>query len=145
MRMDDAQPDDRLKRRFLLFAVAASSLLFLWMIDDFLMALLLGALTAGLSSPVHRRLVDLLGGRRGFASALVVSGLVVLVIGPLSTLLAVVVAQAVQVTQAIGPWIEARIADPDGTTHDVNDPDNPKNCRPSTGCRSSRCCRSVIG
>jgi predicted PurR-regulated permease PerM len=116
MRTDDAPPDERLKRQFLLLVVAGSSLLFLWMIEGFLMALLLGALAAGLSAPVHRRLADLLGDRRGLASGLVVVGLVLLVIGPLSTLFAVVVAQAVQVTQAIGPWIEARIADPDGTT-----------------------------
>ncbi|MFK7898998.1 MAG: AI-2E family transporter [Myxococcota bacterium] len=102
-----------LQTTFLLFAVAGVSLLFLWMIKAFLLALLLGAITAGLTDPLYRGLTRFFGGRRILASVVVVVGLVLLVIGPLSALLGVVVTQAVEITQDVGPWVEAQIANPD--------------------------------
>ncbi len=113
MRSADAKTAISLQRNFLLFAVGAVSLLFVWMIKGFLMALLLGAITAGLAQPLHRRLLARLRGRKILASALLVLGLILLVIGPFSVLLGVVVAQTVEITQEIRPWIEARIAAPD--------------------------------
>ncbi|MEM9174396.1 MAG: AI-2E family transporter [Myxococcota bacterium] len=110
----DAEPV--LQRRFLLIVVAAISVLFLWMIAGYLMALLLAAITAGMVHPVHRRVEARLGGRSVLASVLVVLALIVLVIGPLSLLLGVVLGQTVQLSQEIGPWIEARVADPDSIT-----------------------------
>lgn len=105
-----------LQRRFLLLAVAAISGLFLWMVGAFLMSLLLGAITAGMTHPIHERLERGLGGRPTIASIVVVLGLIVLVITPLSALLGVVLAQTVQLSSEIGPWIEARMADPDSMT-----------------------------
>jgi len=105
-----------LQRRFLLLVVAAVSALFLWMIAGFLMPLLLAAITAGMTRPIHRRLEERLGGRAVLASIVVVLGLLVLVIGPLFTLLGLVLGQTVQLSQEIGPWLEARIADPDAIT-----------------------------
>ncbi len=110
----DAAP--ALQRQFLLLVVAAVSALFLWMIAGYLMALLLAAITAGMVHPVHRRLEAALGGRNVLASILVVLGLIVLVIGPLSLLGGLVLGQTVQLSQEIGPWIEARVADPDAFT-----------------------------
>ncbi|MCR9094694.1 MAG: AI-2E family transporter [bacterium] len=101
------------QRRFLLLVVAAISALFLWMVGGFLMALLLAAITAGMTHPIHRRLERRLGGRSVLSSILVLLGLLVLVIGPLFTLLGLVIGQTVELSQQIGPWIEARTADPD--------------------------------
>ena len=116
--MKPIEPADAsaLQRRFLLFAVAAVSALFLWMVGSFLMPLLLGAITAGMVHGLHERLSAWIGGRPTLAAILVLLGLVVLVIGPLSGLLGLVVAQAVQISSQIQPWIEARIADPDAIT-----------------------------
>jgi predicted PurR-regulated permease PerM len=47
------------------------------------------------------------------AAWIVVIGLLILVIVPLFGLVGLVVGQAVQVSSEMGPWIEARIADPD--------------------------------
>lgn len=116
MRPIEPEATDALQRRFLLFAVGMTSLLFLWMVGGFLMALLLGAISAGLAHPFYRRLIIRLGGRDVLAAWIVVIGLLILVIVPLSGLLGLVVGQAVQVSSEIGPWIEARIADPDAIT-----------------------------
>lgn len=116
MRSPEPETTDALQRNFLLLAVAAVSLLFLWMVGAFLMALLLGALTAALAEPVQRRLAALLGGRSVIAAGLVVVLIVLLVLGPASTLFGVVVSQAVEITQEIGPWVEARLASRDALT-----------------------------
>ena len=116
MRPPEPQTTDTLQRSFLLLAVGAVSLLFLWMVKDFLMALLLGAITAGLSQPVHAALVRMLRGRKIVASILLILGLAVLVIGPLSALLGVVVAQAVEITQQIRPWVQTQIENPEAFT-----------------------------
>jgi predicted PurR-regulated permease PerM len=110
---DTSQPSVLLQRSFLLIAVGAVSLLFLWMVKSFLMALLMGAITAGLAQPIHRWLVSALRGRTVLASFIVVIGLIVLVIGPLVLLLGLVVSQAVEVTAEIRPWVQAQLANPE--------------------------------
>lgn len=102
----DHEPN-ALQQRFLLIAVAAISVLFLSMVASFLMALLLAAITAGLTYPIYRSLSKRLGDRPMLASALIVVALTLLVIGPLSALIGLVVTQAVEVTQSVGPWAEA--------------------------------------
>ena len=114
------QSHDTFQRAFLLLAVALVSLLFLRMIEAFLMALLLGAITAGMCQPIYLRMLRWLRGRRVLAALLLVVGLIVLVIGPLSTLLGIVVGQAVEVTQDVGPWVEAQIKNPGGLTNLVD-------------------------
>jgi predicted PurR-regulated permease PerM len=105
---------DSFQRTFLLFAVGAISFLFLWMVEPFLMALLLGAITAGLSQPIHGWLVQVFRGRAVLASAILILGMILLVIGPASALVGVVVAQAVEITQEIRPWVATQIANPEG-------------------------------
>lgn len=113
MQSTEKPPTHALQRIFLLVAVAGISVLFLWMVKAFLLALLLGAIAAGFTTPIHRRLTATLGDRAMISAILVVIALVLLVIGPLSALLGIVVAQAVEVTQAVGPWIEKQVSSPD--------------------------------
>jgi predicted PurR-regulated permease PerM len=101
------------QRRFLLFAVAGVSLLFLWMVRGFLVAVLLAALTAALLGPVYRWLCARLGGREMLASGATVLLTLVLVVGPLTGLIGMVVGQAVQITQSVTPWVQEQIANPD--------------------------------
>jgi predicted PurR-regulated permease PerM len=113
--MDPAatRPPNSLQRPFLLLTVALVSVLFGWMIRDFLISLLMAALAAALLSPLDRWLDARLGGRRGLTATLVVIATLLLVIGPLTTMLGLVLAQAVQVTQAVQPWVEAQVQNPD--------------------------------
>src|SRR5262245_56874896 len=96
---------EKFQRRLLLATVAVVSILFLWMILDFLGALLLAAIFAGLLTPVYRWLLDHTGGRAALSAGLVVVGALLLVIGPLTTFLGLVTAQAIELSQSIGPWI----------------------------------------
>lgn len=103
---------DTFQRRFLLALVAAVSLLFLWMVREFLLTLLVAALAAGLAFPLHERLRRLLRDRPMAAAGLVVAATLLLVVGPFTAFLGVVVAQAVEITQAVGPWVEERVREP---------------------------------
>ena len=47
------------------------------------------------------------------ASSTIVIALILLVIGPLSALVGLVIAQAVEVTQSVGPWVQEHISNPD--------------------------------
>jgi predicted PurR-regulated permease PerM len=102
--------------RFLLAAVLAVSLLFLWMVRDFLVPLLLAALAAALLGPLYRALVRGLGGRPIPAAVLTVLLTLVLVIGPLVGLLGMVVAQALEITEAVTPWVQEQVERPDRIT-----------------------------
>ena len=97
---------DRVNKTVLLALVFAVSLLFLWMIRDYLMALFMAALFSALLSPAYRALARRLGGRDALASGIVVAGALVLVVGPLAALGGIVVGQAVSVSQSVTPWIK---------------------------------------
>lgn len=101
----------------LLILVIGISLLFLDMISQFLMPLFMAGLFSAMASPLHRRLAGRLGGRQHIASLLVLVGMVLLVMIPLSILVGVVVAQAITVGQSVTPWIQAFAAEPSQFSH----------------------------
>ena len=111
-----SSPPNALQRLFLLLVVGIVSTLFGWMIRDFLISLLMAAPAAGRVGPGEQRLARVLGGRRVLAALLVVTATLLLVIGPLTTMLGLVLAQAAQVTQAVQPWVETQLQHPDRLT-----------------------------
>ena len=91
---------------FVLLLVLGVTLLFLAVAWPFLKPLLLGAMLAGLSRPLYHWITHLVGDRRSLGAALTLLLLFVLVVGPISAFIGVVVGQAVNVsTQAI-PWLQ---------------------------------------
>ena len=103
---------DRVNKTVLLALVFSVSLLFLWMIRDYLMALFMAALFSALLSPAYRALRRRLGGREALASGIVVAAVLLLIIGPLAVLVGIVVGQAVSVSQSVTPWIQGFIDQP---------------------------------
>jgi predicted PurR-regulated permease PerM len=97
------EAQERLRKIVLVFLVSAVTLLFLWMIREFLLALLVAALLAGMLAPAYRKLLSSLRGRKNVAAGLVVGLLVVLVVGPLIGLVALASAQAVELARAADP------------------------------------------
>lgn len=97
---------------FLIVFAIGISLLFLHMISDFVMALLLAAIVAGLLHSSYVRLARKLGGRRYTSAVLILALVVLLVVGPLSGLFAIVVSQAAQLSRAVTPWINQQLSDP---------------------------------
>jgi predicted PurR-regulated permease PerM len=92
---------------FVLILVLAVTMLFLAVTWPFLKPLLLGAMLAGLCRPLYGWVKRLVGGRRSLAATLTLIILFVLVAGPLSAFVGVVVAQAIHVSDQAIPWVQA--------------------------------------
>jgi len=104
--------EDRVRKLFLLFVVVAISALFFAMIRSFVMTLLVAAIFAGLSRPLYLAILDAVGGRQSLASLLTIALLFFAVLGPLAFVLGIVVQQAVQFAQSVGPALRPFVEDP---------------------------------
>lgn len=92
---------------FVLFLVVVVTSLFLAVIWPFAQALLLGALLTGLSNPIHRRLLVWTGGRRNLSAALSLLVVFLLIVGPVSALVGLVVRQALTISEQALPWMQS--------------------------------------
>ncbi len=106
-----------INKSVLLALVLLISALFLDMIRQFLMPMFMAGLFSAMLKPAHRWLSAKLNGRDNIASILVVIGLAVLVLGPLTILVGVVVGQAISVGQSVTPWVQSFINEPSAITH----------------------------
>lgn len=97
----------RFQRAFLLLLVLSISVLFLQMVKDFLLAVFLAAIFAGLSYPLYRRLRVRLGGRVNLASIVTILLLFLGVVLPLTIFLAFAVSESVALSQGIGEWVRS--------------------------------------
>jgi predicted PurR-regulated permease PerM len=91
---------------FLLILVIAVTALFFAVTWPFLKPLLLGAMLAGLCQPLYNRVARLVGRRGSLAAALTLLILFVLLVGPISALVGVVVSQALNVSNEAIPWMQ---------------------------------------
>ncbi|MGC1478951.1 MAG: AI-2E family transporter [Chthoniobacterales bacterium] len=98
---------------FVLVLVLGISLLFLAVTWPFLQALLLGAIFAGLCTPIYRWLVKIFRGRRSLASGVTLLILFLIIVGPLSAFLGIVVKQAIGVSDTAIPWVQAQFSNSD--------------------------------
>jgi predicted PurR-regulated permease PerM len=97
----------------LLLLVFFISALFLSMIRQFLMAIFLAGIFSALSYPLYRRFEKWFKGRRSLASITTLLIIVFVVILPLGGLLGIVTGQAIKVGEAVKPWVEKQLAEPD--------------------------------
>src|SRR5688572_28377206 len=89
----------RIQRGSLVVLALGTTVLFLWVIWDFLLALLLAAILSGMFHPLYRRIARRLGHRRSLAAVMTVGGVLVGVIAPLVLFLVMIADQAVQLSQ----------------------------------------------
>jgi predicted PurR-regulated permease PerM len=102
----------QVERRFVFGLVLVITLLFVWMIHDFLAPLFLAALSSGLMTPVYRRLLFWMGGRQTLAALATLIIAVAIIVGPLSLFLGILVNEARQVTETVVPFVQKQLADP---------------------------------
>ena len=104
---------ERFSKFFLLALAIGISIVFFIMIRRFVVTLLLAGIFTAMVHPVYSWLLRRLKGRNTMASLLTILFVVILIAGPATTFLAVVVSQAVDVSQSVRPWIEQQINQPD--------------------------------
>lgn len=93
------------------------SALFLVMVRNFLMALLLAGIFSALAQPIYRRITRLLGHRPRAASLVILLLFCLVVLLPLSGLVGIITAQALNVGHSITPWVQRQIAEPAAFSH----------------------------
>ncbi len=98
---------ERIQRGSLLVLALGTTVLFLWVIWDFILALLLAVILSGMFHPLYRRVARRLGYRRSVAAAITVGGVLMGVIVPLVVFLIMIADQAIQLSQVARPWLEA--------------------------------------
>ncbi|MEO5719911.1 MAG: AI-2E family transporter [Chthoniobacterales bacterium] len=108
-----------LRTAFVLLLVLAIFSLFLAVLWPFITPLLLAAILATLSQPLYQSVTRLVGGRRSLGSFVTLLILFLLVVGPLSAFLGVVVRQAVSVSTDAIPWVQQHFAA--GTAFNAHD------------------------
>lgn len=106
---DSALNTARFRRTILVILAVAISALFLWMIREFLIALLLAAITAGITYPFYKKLARRFGGRKTLAAGVTIGLLLLGVIVPLTAMTSVVLAQALEVSGNVRPWVQSRL------------------------------------
>lgn len=112
MQTPEIHKSERLEQAVLLVLALGTSVLFLWMIQGFLLALLLAAILTGLFSRSYERLVRRLGGRRALASGLTVLFVLFIGVVPLLAFSGIVAAQAVHLAGIARPWILEQLQSP---------------------------------
>jgi predicted PurR-regulated permease PerM len=109
----ESPKQELVRKRFLLLLTAVISIVFVMMTRQFLVAILLAAIFSGMSHPLYARLVRAFRGRRALASATTLVILILVVLIPLLGLFAIVVAQAISITESVGPQVQALVSQPD--------------------------------
>ena len=104
---------DAINKSVLVLMVIAISALFFSMIHQFLMAIFLAGLFSALARPVYRRLNTMFNGHRHLASVTTLLLMIFVVLIPMLLLVGIIVAQAINVGQAVTPWIKQTLEQPD--------------------------------
>jgi len=98
-----------LRTAFVLLLVLGVSLLFLAVTWTFLKPLLLGALLAGLAGGLYRWILRLVRGRPSLAAGLTLLIVFIVIVGPLSAFIGVVVRQAIGIANDALPWLQQHV------------------------------------
>ena len=104
---------DAINQWVLLLLVLFISALFLSMIRQFFMAIFLAGIISALSFPLYNRFKKRFRGKAAVASITTVIIIVCVIFIPLAGLLGVVTAQAIRVGEAVTPWVERQLSQPD--------------------------------
>lgn len=97
---------DRFRRLVVLLLVVVITVLFLFVVKDFVMPLLLAGIFAGLLRPVYRKLNIAFKGRKVVASVVTIILALALIGIPLVALASVVVGQAYKVSDSAFTWLQ---------------------------------------
>ncbi|HEX8371800.1 MAG TPA: AI-2E family transporter [Chthoniobacterales bacterium] len=118
--METTHMDGRnFRTAFVLLLVLIFTALFLCVTWPFLQTLFVAAIFSGLCRPLFRWLVRLCKGRRSLASGLTILVIFLLIVGPISAFVTVVVKQAIGVSDQAIPWVQKQMeASGTAQTHD---------------------------
>jgi predicted PurR-regulated permease PerM len=94
---------------FLFLLGIGMTVLFFGLIRSFLLALLLGAVMAGLAHPAYMRISKLFGNRKGIAAAVTVVLSLSLIIVPLLLFVGILFGEAISISASAEKWLEKMV------------------------------------
>jgi predicted PurR-regulated permease PerM len=94
---------------FLLLLAIGITILFFWVIEGFVLAIVMAAILAALVHPFYSRVAKLLGERKAIASGVTVLLCLVLVIIPLLLFLGILFNEAINISESAGAWVTNQV------------------------------------
>ena len=110
---------DAINKSVLVLLVIFISALFLSMIRQFLMAIFLAGIFSALAFPFYNRLARWFKGRYRLASITTIILIIFVILIPLTGLLGIITAQAIKVGEAVKPWVEQQLSEPDAISNAI--------------------------
>ena len=104
--------DTRFRRAFLLLLLTAISVAFIAMVREFVFTILLAATFTALCYPAYLRLLRWFGGRPPLAALGTLVLLLLLVLGPLVSVLGIAANEALRLTDTVGPRLAQIVSEP---------------------------------
>lgn len=103
---------ESVNKTVLIIMLLAISALFFSMIEPFIMAIVMAGLFSAMARPVYTRLNEKFNNRHLLASSITLVLMIVVVLLPLSFLIGLIFGQAIDVGQAVAPWIKQQLDNP---------------------------------
>ncbi len=110
--MTGLEDSKKLERIVLIVLALSITAVFLWMIRSFVQSVFMAAVFSGMMYGLYGRVTRRLGGRKNTAAVLTIFVFVVVLIVPTLAFLGIVVAQAIEVSASVGPFVEREISQP---------------------------------
>ena len=111
---------DIVNKFVLILLVIFISAVFLSMIRTFLMAIFLAGIFSALAYPLYKRLERWFGGRRALASLTTLLFIVIVILLPLTVLMGIITAQAIEVGHTVKPWVQEQLSQPGAFSETLN-------------------------
>lgn len=101
-----------LNKAILIFSAILVSVIFLYMIRQFIVVILLAGIFAATARPLNTQIEMRFKGRRGLASFTTMLVIFFAIFVPLVAILAMVASQAIAISESVQPWIERWLSEP---------------------------------
>lgn len=95
-----------LNKAILIFSAVLISIIFLYMIRQFIVVILLAGIFTGITQPVQKRFETYFKGRKGPASFMTMAFIFFAIFLPLVVILVMVAGQAITISEAVPLWLE---------------------------------------
>ncbi len=96
----------------LIIMLVVISLLFLYMVRQYVLAVLMAAIFSSMSQPIYRKLRQWSKGRSSIASLATLLVIFLMVFLPLLAVLGIVAQQAIRISQSVRPWVQRWLEEP---------------------------------
>jgi predicted PurR-regulated permease PerM len=106
------------------------TILFLWLIQDFVLTLIIAAILAALLYPVYNRLLGVFGNRKGMASIVTVLSSLLLLIIPIMLFTGILVSEAIEVSETAIDWVDTQLQDSENLKRQIEEDETLKKLLP---------------